>query len=193
MRSVLMHSIVPTNGETVTVWTLWTPTLTGGGPQPQVYTHLPNNSSPLFAGFENVWRASSWARSGLINRRCLDGHWGPIPPPSAQTRLKPRPAKNSSRACCLYCRRAISQAWRTASSRPPALISAHMASISLPANLLHSSQPAICVLYLNCARIRKGPQGRIRARHPRTAEHAPDANGRYTAQATGEGDAAQIQ
>jgi hypothetical protein len=23
------------------------------------------------------------ARSGLINRKCLDGHWGPIPPPSA--------------------------------------------------------------------------------------------------------------
>jgi len=33
MRMVLMHSIVPTNGETVTVWTLWTPTLSGGGPQ----------------------------------------------------------------------------------------------------------------------------------------------------------------
>jgi hypothetical protein len=23
-------------------------------------------------------------RSGLINRKCLAGHWGPIPPPSSQ-------------------------------------------------------------------------------------------------------------
>lgn len=34
MRTILMHSVVPTDGETVPVWTIWTPTPSGGGPNP---------------------------------------------------------------------------------------------------------------------------------------------------------------
>jgi hypothetical protein len=32
MRFVLMHSTVPTNGQSVPVWAIWTPTPSGGGP-----------------------------------------------------------------------------------------------------------------------------------------------------------------
>ena len=32
MRTILMHSIIPTDGTTVTVWNIWTPTPSGGGP-----------------------------------------------------------------------------------------------------------------------------------------------------------------
>jgi hypothetical protein len=36
MRMVLMHSIVPTDGKTVTVWNIWTTTPSGGGPSPSI-------------------------------------------------------------------------------------------------------------------------------------------------------------
>ena len=32
MRIVLMHSHVPAGGEAVSVWDIWTPTPSGGGP-----------------------------------------------------------------------------------------------------------------------------------------------------------------
>jgi hypothetical protein len=32
MRTILMHSTIPTDGSTVPVWDIWTPTPSGGGP-----------------------------------------------------------------------------------------------------------------------------------------------------------------